>query len=119
MYPFPKRISTLLSLLAVVLLVFAPHQHAFGQSQTGAIAGTVADPTGALLKGAEISVQSPALTTSTNEEGRFYINDLAPGTYKLTITYVGLSPYTSTVTVSAGQTATLHAAMQAERRQLS
>lgn len=109
MYPFPKRISTLLSLLAVVLLMPALHPPAFAQSQTGAIAGTVADPTGAVLKGAEISVQSPALTASTNEEGRFYINGLAPGSYKLTITYVGLAPFTSTVTVSAGQTANLHA----------
>ena len=63
-------------------------------------------------------MQSPAIVVSTNEEGRFYINDLARGSYNLTITYVGLAPFTTTVTVDAGHTtnvdAQLHIADQGE-----
>ncbi|WP_263351789.1 TonB-dependent receptor [Acidicapsa acidisoli] len=106
----------------VSLLVFALLLCGFlpgAKAQTrGAVGGTVTDQAGAILQGAQISTQSPALTVSTNEEGRFYINGLAPGTYNLTITYVGLAPFTTTVSVSAGQTANvdaqLHVANQDE-----
>lgn len=84
----------------------------------GAIGGTVTDQSGAVLKGAQISMQSPALTASTNEQGQFYINGLASGTYNLTITYVGLAPFTRSVTVNAGETANvdaqLHVAAQGQ-----
>jgi TonB-dependent receptor len=78
----------------------------------GAIGGTVTDQSGAVLKGAEISTESPALTSSTDEEGRFYINDLAPGTYNLTITYVGLARFTTKVSVNAGQTTKVNAQLR-------
>jgi TonB-dependent receptor len=82
----------------------------------GAIGGTVTDQAGAVLQGAEISTQSPALTVSTNEAGRFYINDLAPGTYNLTITYVGLAPFKTKITVNAGQTANADAQLRVANR---
>ncbi len=78
----------------------------------GAIGGTVTEQSGAVLKGAEITTKSPALTISTDEEGRYYINDLAPGTYDLTITYVGLAPFTAKVSVIAGQTAKVDAQLR-------
>jgi hypothetical protein len=81
-----------------------------------AISGTVTDQAGAVLQGAEISTQSPALTVSTNEEGWFYINNLAPGSYNLTITYVGLAPFTTTVSVNAGQTAKVDAQLKVANR---
>ena len=82
----------------------------------GAIGGTVTDQAGAVLQGAQISIPSPALAASTNEAGRFYINDLAPGTYNLTVTYVGLAPFTASVTVNAGQTANVNAQLQVASR---
>ena len=98
---------------AFLLFVFLPGARA----QThGSIAGTVTDQAGAVLQGAEISTESPALTVSTNEEGRFYINDLASGTYNLTITYVGLAPFTTKVTVNAGQTANADAQLRVANR---
>jgi TonB-dependent receptor len=97
----------------VSLLVFALLLCGFwpaARAQTrGAIGGTVTDQAGAFLKGAEISLQSPAITVSSNEEGRFYLNDLARGSYNLTITYVGLAPFTTTVTVNAGHTTNVDA----------
>ena len=85
----------------------------------GAIGGTVTDQTGAVLKGAQVSVEWRALKASTNEQGRYYINDLAPGNYNLTISYVGLAPYATSVTVEAGQTATINAQLLIANRQES
>jgi TonB-dependent receptor len=104
----PARLVSLLA-FALMLCGFAP----WSDAQTrGAVGGTVTDQTGAVLQGAEISVQSPVLTASTNEQGRFYINDLTPGTYNLAITYVGLAPFTTSVTVNAGQTANADAQLR-------
>jgi TonB-dependent receptor len=86
--------------------------YAQAQTQHGSIGGTITDPTGAVLQGAVISIQNPALTASTNEQGRFYINDLTPGSYTVTISYLGLETQTKTVTVDGGQTATLDSTLQ-------
>ena len=104
----------------VLLLVFASLLCGFlpsaGAQSRGAIGGTVTDQAGAVLQGAQISTLSPALTVSTNEEGRFYINDLAPGGYNLTITYVGLAPFTTMVSVNAGHTANVDAQLRVANR---
>ena len=102
-----------LLVFAFLLCVFVPAARA---QTRGAIGGTVTDQAGAALQGAQISTQSPALTVSTNEEGRFYINDLAPGTYNLTITYIGLAPFTTKVSVNAGQTANADAQLRVANR---
>ena len=99
-------------LFALVLLICCFALRAQAQTQRGSIDGTVTDPTGAVLQGAVINIQNPALTASTNEQGRFYINDLAPGSYTVTISYFGLETQTKTVTVAAGQTATTDSRLQ-------
>lgn len=105
------RSACLVLWLALALLLCVFPRQASAQSR-GAIAGTVSDPNGKVLQGAQIAVTNPALTANTNEQGRYYINDIAPGTYNLTITYIGLTPFTRTVTVGPGQTATLDANLQ-------
>ena len=106
------KLIRILSLLAFALLVVAPHQHAFGQLQSGAIAGTVADPTGAALTGAKISIESQDIHVVSNDQGRFFISGIAPGQYRLTISYLGFATQQKQVTVSPGQTATLAAYME-------
>jgi TonB-dependent receptor len=101
----------LASLIALALSLCGFPIQASAQSR-GTIAGTVTDPNGAVLQGAEIKIQNPSTTVFTNEQGRFYVNDLGPGTYNLTISYVGLAPFTQKVTVTASQTATLDAHLQ-------
>lgn len=111
MTPQSSRSICFLSLFALVLIVcgFAPNVRA---QTRGAIGGTVTDQSGAVLRGAEIFTAVPSLANSTDEEGRFYINGLAPGTYDLTITYVGLAPFTAKVSVIAGETAKLDAQLR-------
>jgi len=102
---FPQRLARFAT-LALFLCAFVLHA---GAQTRGSIAGTVSGPNNAALQGAVITIQTPSLTASTNEGGRYYINDLAPGSYSVTVSYFGLTEFTSTVIVRAGQTVTLDA----------
>jgi Carboxypeptidase regulatory-like domain len=85
---------------------------AYTQSEPGSIAGHITDSSGGLLQGAEIKLQPAGRSVVSGQQGTFYINNLAPGSYTLTVTYVGFSLFTKTVSVTAGQTTIVDAAMQ-------
>jgi TonB-dependent receptor len=105
------RMPCWISLVAFGLLFCGVLPCAHAQTR-GAIGGTVTDQSGAVLQGAEVSTKSPALTISTDEQGRFYISNLAPGTYDLTVSYVGLAQFTTKVSVTAGQITNIDARMR-------
>jgi hypothetical protein len=81
-----KRFAFLLCSLACPLLLW---------SQTGltSLRGTVADPSGALLAGAEVSLENPAtgfhLAHSTDQNGSYEFPQIPPGTYTVTLTKAG------------------------------
>jgi TonB-dependent receptor len=104
-----RRIS--LSILTLMLLVQAKETLAQGK---GAISGLVTDDSGAVLKGAQVTLQSPVFNTVTDEQGRFYINDVSSGSYTLTINYVGFSKFEQPVNVAAGQVADVEAKLKLE-----
>jgi hypothetical protein len=79
----------------LLLAVLAPAS-AWAQGQTGTIAGTAKDATGAVLPGVTVEVASPALiekvrTGVTDGEGAYKIINLRPGTYSVTFTLTGFS----------------------------
>lgn len=61
----------------------------FGQAPTGQISGSVTDPSGAVIAGAEVTAANEATnirrTTTTNEDGIFNLPALPPGIYTLQI----------------------------------
>ncbi len=83
-----------------------------GQSGKGIITGVVKDSGGAVLQGAKIQLQPQIRPISTNELGEFNIAEVAPGTYTVTVTYVGFTSYTGSVTVVAGQTVRVDATLK-------
>ena len=87
-------------------------KQAMGQGSTGAIAGNVTDPSGAVLKGAQASILSKDINVVSDEQGRFLIKGLAPGSYTLTISYVGFATLEKTVDVAAGQPTNVDAQLQ-------
>jgi cell wall assembly regulator SMI1 len=104
------RISALLALCAV----FA--NPAISQSGKGTIVGRAADAENALLPGARVRVEPGNVSVITDQVGEFTVIDLAPGDYKVTITYVGFLPYTSNVKVVAGQATRVDAVLKVAAR---
>jgi TonB-dependent receptor len=88
------------------ILGFSPAQ---GQDRKGVIAGSIADSGGGVLVGAQVSLEPEGAVTVTDAQGRFFINNLNPGSHTITISYVGFAPFTKTVDVISGQTTTVDA----------
>jgi len=82
---------------------------AAAQSTRGAISGRVTDSSGAVLQGAQIQLQSRDEKIASDAQGEFLIPDLAPGDYKVEVSYVGFSNLETPVTVKAGETARVDA----------
>jgi TonB-dependent receptor len=70
----------------------------------GIIAGRVVDGSGAILQGAQVQLQSKGMAVASDERGEFALTDLAPGSYKVQVSYVGFKLFETDVTVAAGET---------------
>ncbi|HEX5084371.1 MAG TPA: carboxypeptidase regulatory-like domain-containing protein, partial [Blastocatellia bacterium] len=81
------------------------------QSQTGIIDGTVKDPNGAAVVGAKVAVRNEATgetrDTVTDNQGRFKVEGLAPGGYKITINQGGFKTSERAVSIESGKTAAM------------
>ena len=69
---------------------------AFGQQATGTIKGQVSDEFGGVIVGAfvvAVDTNGAKKTTTTNGEGNFAINGLAPGKYMVQVTAPGFAAY--------------------------
>src|SRR3989441_980937 len=95
-----------LQLLPVILLA---------QADSGNVVGVVKDPSGAVLPGVSVEAASPALierirTVVSDEQGRYRIGDLRPGTYTVTFTLPGFSTFKREgIELTTGFTATVNA----------
>jgi TonB-dependent receptor len=87
-----------------------------GQTGKGSISGEVRDAAGAALPGAKVELQPQVQPVTSDGQGNFSISDLPPGAYAVTVSYVGFTPYTGNVTVTAGQTARVDAVLQVASR---
>jgi TonB-dependent receptor len=75
------------------------------QERSGTITGTVTDVSHAILPGATVKLDPGGASVVSNGQGEFTITGVTPGTYSVTVDYVGFSPSTTSVTVAAGQVA--------------
>src|SRR5262245_48458257 len=86
------------------------------QSQTGIIDGTVKDPNGAALVGAQIAIRNESTgetrNTVTDSQGRFKVEGLAPGGYKITINQAGFKTAERAVSIESGKTATVETKLE-------
>ena len=112
------KVFRMLVILTLVFSFWGRADRVLAQARKGTIAGNVADSSGGVLKGAQILLEPQSFNTVSDVQGQFFINNLDPGSYTLTITYVGFSPFTKTVEVSAGQTANIGATLQVESQSL-
>jgi Carboxypeptidase regulatory-like domain len=90
----------------------------FSQGKTtGTIAGTVADPTGALISGAQITITNVATgdirKVTSNASGEFQLPELPIGIYQVRVRQTGFREYVATgVGLHVDSTATINATLQ-------
>src|SRR5882672_5241424 len=82
------------------------------QERAGSISGTVTDAGHYVLPGARIELEPKGPSAVSDQQGRFAIQNVAPGDYTATISYVGLLPYTEKLTVGPGQSVRIEAVLQ-------
>src|SRR5262245_14314798 len=88
------------------------------QASASGIAGIVRDTSGAVLPGVTVEASSPALiektrTTVTDNDGRYNVVDLRPGTYSVTFTLSGFNALKREgIELTSGFTASVNVDMQ-------
>lgn len=112
---FPCRLRNFLFLASYWLLTA---MLAVAQTAPGSITGSVQDSAGAVFVSAKVDLQPSQREVATDGNGLFRFTNLAPGTYTVTVSYVGFKTFTTTMTVPSGQaeniTATLQVASKAD-----
>src|SRR5262249_8822937 len=95
-----------LFLTAFFLIVVSPLTSS-AQSSKGVLTGKVSDSSGAVLKGSQISLDPGGATAVSDVLGEFRIAGLDPGTYTVTVTYVGFKTLTKSISIAPGQSTNL------------
>ena len=114
-------VSSLLALVGLFLLIpniQAQTERSAAQSRKGTINGHVTDSSGGVLQGAQVTVDPEGLTAVSDTEGQFFLNNLEPGSYTITVTYVGFAKFTQTVNVTPGQATAAEAKLGVESQNL-
>lgn len=81
--------------LTIILLIFIFTVSASAQTNNS-ISGTITDPNGGVVQGANITLRRGAevLTTTTDDAGKFSFSNLSGGNYTLTVNASGFSVFT-------------------------
>jgi TonB-dependent receptor len=82
------------------------------QQRKATISGVVTDTDKAILPGAIVELQPGGQKIASDSKGRFVIPDLAPGTYKLQISYVGFTAFSADITLEPGQIRNIDALLE-------
>lgn len=99
------------------LLLLIASVATFAQSG-GSISGVVKTSDGSPASFVNVGLKELRKGTVTTEDGSFTIKNVAPGSYTLRITFVGLQPQDQPVTVSAGRTTTANFSLVESASQL-
>src|SRR3989449_2116714 len=84
---------------------------ASAQRTTGSLTGTVVDPNGLTISSAKVSLidkdRGIKLEVTTSSEGTFFVPDLVPGRYDLSVKKDGFKTFATVVTIVVGVTTSL------------
>ena len=87
-----RKVCVVLSLLTLGILLFLPSA-AWAQRDTGSIAGTVKDPSGAVVPGAKVTVTNvntgAQFVTRTDPSGEYVASPLLIGRYRVAVAKPG------------------------------
>jgi outer membrane receptor protein involved in Fe transport len=89
---------------------------AAGQTTTSSIEGTVTDPNGGLIAGAEVKASGTPLASersvTANAEGFYRLTALPAGAYTLTVSHAGFATSTSNIELTLNRVVTLNITLQ-------
>lgn len=103
--------NTILNLITLLFLTLPAFQKTFAQgNQTGAIYGVVIDEsTGETLPGVVVTIDGTNLNASSDLDGKFKINAVPAGTYKVTFAFISyVSKVFPNIVIKQGETAALN-----------
>lgn len=111
-----KKITQIVTYVMVVLL-FAGNTMA--QSKNGSISGSIKTSDGNPAAYIGVGLKNTTKITQTDEKGQYTLKNVAPGTYTIkTSAAIGISAQEKSVTVTAGQSASVDFALSASSSQL-
>ena len=88
-----KRMPVFAAALVIFTAILIPREAAGQSATTGAITGTVTDPSSAIVPQANVELTSrdtnAVLTAKTNAAGQYSFNGVRPGAYKITVKMTG------------------------------
>src|ERR1700758_2309516 len=116
-FPNAQKLRRLAAAVSLLLLAFTLLPTALAQETTGAIQGTITDPTGALVVGATVIATSdkliqPAIAT-TDSHGFYRLNALPPGNYTLAVSGSGMKAKATDLHLTAGALPNLNFSLSA------
>jgi hemoglobin/transferrin/lactoferrin receptor protein len=97
-----------MKILTTIICAVLACATAFAQGSNGEVTGTVKDPDGAIVSGANVSLlhtnQATLRAAVTDQDGRFTLADIDPGDYKLNVERSGFVRHRSAIHVTEGKT---------------
>jgi hypothetical protein len=103
-------------LISMVLAALGPAAHAQATISTGAISGTVTDPSGASVAGARVTITNKdtaqVLNFLTTGTGTYNASSLIPGNYEVRVEAKGFKTEVTQMTVQVGVSATNNVSLE-------
>jgi Carboxypeptidase regulatory-like domain len=112
-----RRFQLCMVVVAVLVLCLGVSLPLWAQStNTGNVAGTVTDPSGAVVPGVTVRLDeigtSSTRTTTTNDAGKYFFANVDPGQYSITLSKQGFATTKSQAEVKVGTSTTFNLSLQ-------
>ncbi|MFQ5551488.1 MAG: carboxypeptidase regulatory-like domain-containing protein, partial [Gemmatimonadales bacterium] len=105
---FGLNLGRLAKAFAAVMALSVGSTALAAQETAGKIEGTVRDPNGQPVAGAQVFIVGSSFATQTNNSGYYFLNNVPSGTYTVRAQFIGMQPAeVQNVRVRGGQTLTV------------
>jgi hypothetical protein len=98
--------------LTLACFIAIPSLNLFGQDISGNVVGTVLDASGAAVVGADVEATNTGTNVvtraKTNNTGEYRVDNLLPGSYRISVKATGFKSHVQTVDVQLNKTGTLN-----------
>jgi TonB-dependent receptor len=86
------------------------------QAPRGSVSGHITDSNTAVLQGALIQLQPSGGSAVSDTQGDFNLTGIAPGHYRVSVSYLGFAPFTQEIDVTANGQARVNAVLQVDKQ---